>query len=108
MKCGSTWQIHSLQSQKKRYVPDLEQDLLAGRELIMSKDLTIMDEDQTNSGIFPVVNNEIKLAMGFSFADSNGQFYIESVPLSESKYASMSGCKLWHRIKNSYGGFRRS
>jgi hypothetical protein len=47
------------------------------------------------------VNNEIDSAMGFPFADSNGLFYIETVPLSESEYAmhcaTMSGCKLWHR-----------
>jgi hypothetical protein len=35
--------------------------------------------------------------MGFLFADSNGLFYIVTEPLSESKYASMSGYKLWHQ-----------
>jgi hypothetical protein len=56
---------------KAFYVPDLEQDLLAGRGLIMSKFWIIMDEDQSIAENFPVVNNEIDPATRFPFAHSN-------------------------------------
>ena len=82
---------------KAFYVPDLEQDLLAGRALIKSKFRITMDEDESISGIFPVVNGEIDPATQFPFADSNGLFYIETVPISETKYKTMSGFDLWHK-----------
>jgi hypothetical protein len=82
---------------KAFYVPDLEQDLLAGRALIKSKFRITMDEDESISGIFPVVNGEIDPATRFPFADSNGLFYIETVPISETKYKTMSGFDLWHK-----------
>ncbi len=44
-----------------------------------------------------MVKKEIDAATGFLFAYSDGLFYIETVPLSESKYALMSGYKPWHR-----------
>ena len=78
------------------YVPDLDQDLLAGRALVQSKFRIVMDEDQSISGLFPVVNGQIDPATGFPFADSDGLFFIETVPISESKYLTMSGYKLWH------------
>jgi len=43
---------------KAFYVPELEQDLLGGRALIKSKIRIIMDEDESISGIFPVVKGE--------------------------------------------------
>ena len=67
---------------KALYVPDLEQDLLGGRALIRSKFRITMDEDESISGIFPVVNGEIDPATRFPFADSDGLFYIETVPIS--------------------------
>ena len=79
------------------YVPDLDQDLLAGRALVQSKFRIVMDEDQSISGLFPVVNGQIDPATGFPFADSDGLFFIETVPITESKYLTMSGYKLWHR-----------
>jgi hypothetical protein len=82
---------------KTLYVSDLKQDFFSGRALILSKYLMIMDEDQSFSVLFPVVNKEIDLATGFPFAGSNGRFYIRTIPLSELKYASMSGYKLWHQ-----------
>jgi hypothetical protein len=69
---------------KEFNVPDLEQDLLAGSALVMSKFRIMMDEAQSTSGFFPVVNNKTDQATGFPFADSDGLFYIETVPLSES------------------------
>jgi hypothetical protein len=79
--------------------PYLEQDLLAGMAWVMSKFLMTTYEDQSISGIFPVVNGKVDSAAGFPFADSDGLFYIETIPLPESKYAStgMLGYKLWHK-----------
>lgn len=55
------------------------------------------DEDELISGIFPVVNGEIDPATQFPFAHSKGLFYIETVPISETKYKTMSGFDLWHK-----------
>ena len=79
------------------YVPDLDQDLLSGRALVNAKYRIIMDGDPDISGLFPVVKGEIDPATGFPFAESDGLFYIETEPISESKYLSMSGYKLWHK-----------
>ena len=82
---------------KAYYVPDLEQDLLSGRSLIKAKFRITMDADESISGIFPVVDGEIDPATRFPFADSKGLFYIETVPISETKYKTMSGYDLWHK-----------
>lgn len=79
------------------FVPSLEDDLLAGRALIRSKYRIIMDEDESLSGIFPVVKGEIDPATRFPFAESEGLFYIETIPLSQTKYKTMSGYELWHK-----------
>ena len=76
------------------FVPKLEEDLLAGRALVKSKYRIIMDDEDEISGIFPVVNGEIDPATRFPFAESDGLFYVETIPLSETKYKSMSG---WHK-----------
>ena len=82
---------------KAFYVPELDQDLLAGRALTKANYRIILDEDQSVSGIFPKVDGEIDPSTGFLFAKSDGLFFIETVPLTESKYSSMSGYKLWHK-----------
>ena len=79
------------------YVPKLEEDLLAGRALIKSKYRITMDDEDSISGIFPVVNGEIDPATRFPFAESDGLFYVETIPLSETKYKTMSGYDLWHK-----------
>jgi hypothetical protein len=59
-----------------------------------------MDEDDSISGNFSVVNGEIDPATQFPFADSDGLFYIETIPISETKYKTMSGFDnfyLWHK-----------
>jgi hypothetical protein len=47
---------------KAQYVPELKEDLLGGRALMKSKYQIIMDEDDSVSGIFPVVKGEIDQA----------------------------------------------
>ena len=82
---------------KALYVPELKEDLLGGRALMKSKYRIIMDEDDTVSGIFPVVKGEIDQATRFPFAESEGLFYVETIPISETKYKTMSGYGLWHK-----------
>ena len=82
---------------KAFYVPGLDQDLLGGRALIKAKYRMVLDEDPTISGIFPVTDGQIDPATGFPFAESEGLFYVETVPITESKYQTMSGYPLWHR-----------
>ena len=79
------------------YVPDLDQDLLAGRALLEANYRVILDKDPKIAGIFPVTDGQIDQATGLPFADSKGLFYVETVPISETKYLSMSGYSLWHR-----------
>jgi hypothetical protein len=61
--------------------------------------MMIMDEDESLSGIFSVVKGEIDPATRFPFAESEGLsvFYIETIPLSQTKYKTMSGYELWHK-----------
>jgi predicted transcriptional regulator len=59
---------------KALYVPEPKEDLLGGRALMKSKYCIIMDEDDTVSGIFPVVKSEIDQATGYPFAESEGLF----------------------------------
>ena len=73
------------------YVPGLDQDLLGGRALIKAKYRMVLDEDPTISGIFPVTEGQIDPATGFPFAESEGLFYVETVPITESKYKSVTG-----------------
>jgi len=82
---------------KAYYVPELDQDLLGGRALIHSSYRIIMDKDESISGIFPVEKGEIDPATRFPFADSEGLFYIETTPISETKFKKMSGYDLWHK-----------
>jgi hypothetical protein len=82
-------------------VPKLEQDLLGGRALIKSNYRITMNADESISGIFSVVKGEIVPATRFPFADSEGLFYIETVPISETKYSTMSGFNLWHMRFNT-------
>jgi hypothetical protein len=81
-------------------VPNLEEDLIAGRALIKSKHKIIMDEEDSLSGIFPVVEKGIDPAIRFPYAESEGLFYIETIPMSEAKNRTMSGYGLpglWHK-----------
>ena len=41
----------------------------------------ILDTDPRISGIFPVTNGKIDAATGPSFLDSEGLFFVETVPL---------------------------
>ena len=82
---------------KSYYVPDLEQDLLAGRSLINAKYRVILDKDPKISGIFPVTNGEIDPSTGIPFVDSEGLFFVETVPISETQFKSISGYASWHR-----------
>jgi hypothetical protein len=59
---------------KALYVPELKEDLLGGRALMKSKYLIIMDEDDSVSGISPVVKGDIDQATRFPFAESEGLF----------------------------------
>ena len=80
------------------YVPGLEQDLLGGWALIKAKFRIILNNDPDISGIFPVSDGQFYPATGFPFAESEGLFYLESAIITESKYKSMSGYPLWHRL----------
>ena len=84
---------------KAYFVPDLEQDLLAGqpgRALINAKYRVILDEDPKISGIFPVTNGTIDQATGLPFVDSEGLFFVETVPISGTQFKRMSGYPSWH------------
>jgi hypothetical protein len=82
---------------KALYVPELKEDLLGGRALMKSKYRIRMDEDDSVSGIFPVVKGEMDQATRFSIAESEGLFYVETILISETKYKTMSGYRLWHK-----------
>ena len=90
---------------KAFYVPGFNQDLLGGRALIKAKYRMVLDEDPTISGIFPVTEGQIDPATGFPFAESEGRFYVQTVPITESKYKSMSGYPLWH-VRLSHCSFQ--
>jgi hypothetical protein len=82
---------------KAYFVPDLEQDLLAGRALINASYRVILDKDPKISGIFPVTNGNIDQATGLPFVDSEDLFFVETIPLSETQFKSISGYSSWHR-----------
>ena len=59
------------------YVPDLQQDLLAGRALSKAGYRVILDKDPRISGIFPVTNGDIDSATVLPFLDSEGLFFMK-------------------------------
>ena len=81
---------------KAFYVKDLKQDLLGGRALVNTGHRVILDQDDSISGVYPVTKGKIDPFNRFEFASGKGLFYVKTVPLSASKYSTMSGYCLWH------------
>ena len=61
----------------------------------------ILDNDPRIAGFFPVTNGDIDPATGPTFLDSEGFFFVETVPMSATQFKNMSGYALWHRLLGS-------
>jgi hypothetical protein len=79
------------------FVKDLKRDLLGGRALVKSGHRVILDDDDSISGVYPVIKGKIDPASRYEFEPGQGLFYVRTVQLSATKYATMSGYSLWHR-----------
>ena len=82
---------------KEFFVPDLQSDLLGGSAPVTANYRVILDKDPKISGFFPVTNGKIDPAIGLPFLDSSeGLFFVETVPFSETQFKKRSGYSLWH------------
>ena len=77
------------------YVKELKQDLLGERALIDADYQVILDEDPAICGVYPVVDGSINQFTRMEFAPGSGLFYLQSLKISATKFAKMSGYDLW-------------
>lgn len=82
---------------KAYYVKGLRKDLLGGKALIKQHYRVILDEDPEIAGVYPKTNGEIDLSDGFHFSGPDGLFYLQTVPISASKYDKIAGWNRWHK-----------
>ena len=79
------------------YVKDLKHDLLGGRAVGDASNRVILDKDPKVAGVYPVIKGEIDATTKFEFVGTKGLFFLRTVPISVTKYSTMSGYPLWHR-----------
>ena len=72
-----TGAIHNSQRNSIFYVPELQQDLLAGTALLNAGYPVILENDPKIAVNFPVTNGEIDPATGVPFLDSKGLFLLK-------------------------------